>query len=193
MWYIHNTQKVDRCTNIHNIVIDKLPHKAAVITSMFTHFPIAGLHSPRFDSDIAPCFELVTPTNFKNMYQNETRRECLLAQNSTKINQPENIRKPMFSKKTCVSIWRIFHRFCLQLVVLLEKALQLLENTTPGAESRMFGWSNSWRIEDLNYRFLAKLKYFTNTDFPEIAGDSLTMSSFGGPGRVRSLEFDQMW
>ena len=62
--YIHNTQKVDRCTNIH-IVIDKLPHKAAVITSIFTHFPIAGLHSPRFDSDIAPCFELVTPTNLK--------------------------------------------------------------------------------------------------------------------------------
>jgi len=97
--------------NIH-VVIDKLPRKAAVITSIFIHFPIPGLHSPRFDSDTAPCYELVTPTNLKIMYQNETRRECLLAilkqnqqnvivQRQQKSTSQKTSENPCFQKNMC--------------------------------------------------------------------------------------------
>lgn len=103
------------------------------------------------------------------MYQNETRKVCLLAilqqnqqnlivQHQQKINQPENIRKPMFSKQKSFPFNGFLeNRFCLQLVVLLEKALQLLENMTPGkaaAESWMFGWSNSWLRRSQLYMIL---------------------------------------
>ena len=39
---------------------------------------------------------------------------------------------------------------------------------------------------------LAKLEYFTNLDFPEIAGAfPFPNATFWGPARVRSLLFDQ--